>query len=414
MPPPSRPTIAVLASALALGCGVAGCGKADRLPAGGRSSGPVGNVGPMVAQGAVSLTTRNTTRLGGADVASDAAAVARTVYPGLTRQTRPQVVALAEERDWAGALAASALAGPPLRAPLLFSAHGALPAVSVESLAAMRPLGAPSLAGAQVIRVGTSAAVPGEYALRSLAGGQAAEEAADVAKLLLRASAAPPRQAIVLPLEAPPALQMPAAGLAAVSGSPILFADRAGLPRATATMLTRLRRPAIYVIGSQQLGPTALRELSRLGRVSVITTGAATGRPGVGPAAVAGAIAVARFADGSFGWGIKEPGHGLNFASLLRPLDAPAAALLSASGDYGPLLLLESPDALPAELAGYLSDIQPAYTPTVSPVRTFYNHGWLIGDESAISAVTQAQIDSLLAVVSRKSTPEEQPGAPGE
>ena len=58
---------------------------------------------------------------------------------------------------------------------------------------------------------------------------------------------------------------------------------------------------------------------------------------------MAGSIAVARYTDGEFGWGVKEPGHGLVFANSGRPLDAPAAALLSATGNYGPLLLLESP-----------------------------------------------------------------------
>ena len=62
------------------------------------------------------------------------------------------------------------------------------------------------------------------------------------------------------------------------------------------------------------------------------------------------AIAVARFSDGPFGWGVEQPGHGLVFASASRPLDAPAAAPLSASGDYAPLLLLERPDQVPSVL----------------------------------------------------------------
>ena len=81
------------------------------------------------------------------------------------------------------------------------------------------------------------------------------------------------------------------------------------------------------------------------------------------------AIAVARFTNGTFGWGVKEPGHGLVFANAGRPLDAPASALLSATGDYGPLLLLESADAVPPALAGYLCDIQPAYTSAPSSSR---------------------------------------------
>ena len=67
----------------------------------------------MAAQGAVSVATRNTTRLGGADAVDDAAAVARAVYPGLTAATRPLVVVLVNEHDWSAALAASVLASAP-------------------------------------------------------------------------------------------------------------------------------------------------------------------------------------------------------------------------------------------------------------------------------------------------------------
>ena len=66
---------------------------------------------------------------------------------------------------------------------------------------------------------------------------------------------------------------------------------------------------------------------------------------------------------------------------------------------------------MPTVLAGYLSNIQPAYTsaPEFRPVRGVYNHGWLIGDESAISAPTQAEIDAMLEISPRKPTSEEAP-----
>ena len=97
-------------------------------------------------------------------------------------------------------------------------------------------------------------------------------------------------------------------------------------------------------------------------------------------------------------------------STMARPLDAPAAALLSASGDYGPLLLLDSPSQVSSALAQYLADIQPAYgsAPQFRPVHGAYNHGWLIGDESAISAVAQAEIDSMLEIAPRK-TPAPEP-----
>ncbi len=407
--PVSRPLIVVLA-----GAALAGCGKSAPLPAG-SSGAPIAQVS---TQGAGGLATKNTTRLGGSDPATDAAAVARAVYPGLTVSTRPQAVVLADEHDWPAALAASALASAPLGAPLLYSEGSTLPSVSSQTLAAMRPTGAAQAGGAQVIRIGTTtAAAPAGYRTSTLTASEPAALAAEVAQLESRARGVAPRQAIVLAEDAPPALQMPAAGLSAESGAPILLVASTGVPTATRAELRSLHRPTIYVVGPSAVNSRVLAQLAHLGPVKPIGGGSgeeteAGGNP------IENAIAVARFADGAFGWGIHEPGHGLVFVNLSRPLDAPAAASLSANGDFGPLLLLDgvasAPGAgtsIPPALAGYLSDIKPAYSPQVPPVRSVYNHGWLIGDEQAISAVTQAEIDTLLET-SPRATATEEPSLP--
>ena len=75
-------------------------------------------------------------------------------------------------------------------------------------------------------------------------------------------------------------------------------------------------------------------------------------------------------------------------------------AALSASGKYGPLLLVDSRDHLPVPLQNYLLDIQPGYR--FDPVRGVYNHAWLMGDESAISVDVQARIDSLAEITKVK------------
>ena len=112
---------------------------------------------------------------------------------------------------------------------------------------------------------------------------------------------------------------------------------------------------------------------------------------------VRNAIAFARYLNGTFGWGVQDPGHGLVIANSNRPLDAPAAAALSGSGTYGPLLLVDSAKVVPAPLQNYLLDIQPGYRS--DPVRGVYNHAWLIGDESAISVASQAKADQLTEIV---------------
>jgi hypothetical protein len=392
--------------------GIAGCGKGGAEATSG--AGSPSKLAPVAAQGAVSVATRNTTRLGGDDAAADAAAVARAVYPGLTAATRPLAVAIVNERDWLPALAASVLASAPAGTPILFSEGETLPAVSLQTLEAMHPLGAPALGGAQVIRIGTAAAVPRGYLTRTVRVGLGLPTVAAAAIERLQATldgGSAPRDVIVLAADTEPALAMPAAGLAAESGAPVLFVTRARVPTQTAAVLAALHQPSLYVVDAAAVGHHTLDELRKFGKVRTITSGARRGAAveSVAAEAVQSAIEVARFTDGTFGWGVKEPGHGLVFANAGRPLDAPAAALLSATGDYGPLLLVASATQVPPALTTYLSDIQPAYSePQFPPVRGAYNHGWLIGDEGAVSTVVQAEIDSMLEIRPQAQSTEEQ------
>ena len=379
-------------------CVLAACGK---------SAGPGKSLAPVAEQGAVSVVTGNTSRIGGSNAASDAAAVARSVYPGLTPSSRPEAIVVVDEGSFQTALAASSLASSPLNAPLIFSSGGSLPGVSSEAIESLHPLGAASLGGAQVIRVGSSVSAPGGLRTLTLPPRAPAAAAAAVERLLARVRGSEPHQVIVVPTFAAHAQLAPVAGLSAQTGAPILFATAAGVPVATAGVLERLGHPAIYVIGAGQLHHPTMQELRHFGTVTAINGTTQIGGEDRTP--TGNSIAIARFTDGSFGWGIKEPGHGLVFANAARPLDGPAAALLSASGQYGPLLLLESADRIPTALGAYLADIQPAYTsaPAYQPVHGVYNHGWLIGDESMISPVTQAELDSLLAISPSKQSGEE-------
>lgn len=383
-----------LLALLAAGVVLAGCGKS--LPSAGTNTSRGAGVAPVGSSGAVSasgLVTANTARLGGADPVTDAAAVAVAADPGLTAATRPQAVVLVDEHDWPAALAGSALASAPLGAPLLYAEGDTLPAASAQALRTMRPRGAQALGGAQVIELGTTAAPAGykTLALTRTAPGDEAALAAQVVRLLALARGGAPRQAIVVGADGQRALAMPAAGLAAETGAPVLPVDARGIPPATRLALVGLRRPTIYAVGPPAAVSTAvLARLARLGRVRRIYDPT----PATGAAPAANAVAVARYSDGGFGWGVEEPGHGLVFANADRPLDGPATAALAASGQ--PLLLLEGADAVPPALATYLADIQPSY-PEYEPTRGFYNRGWVVGDEQAITATVQAQLDAMLA-----------------
>ncbi|HEY2632012.1 MAG TPA: cell wall-binding repeat-containing protein [Solirubrobacteraceae bacterium] len=377
--------------ATAIACiAMCGCGKnlPARVPGGGAGTGaPAGESGGGIP------ATKNTTRLGGANSVVDAAAVATAIYPGLTPATRPETVVVADASDWQAALVASTFAGRPLHAPLLFSDKGSLPVETVRALQTMRPRGAPTLERTQVLAVGDTS-VPSGYVARAVTGGSSATLAVAVERLATQLRKRAPREVIVTASDGAPAMTAPAAGLAAQTGAPILFTDRSSVPRATISELERLGRPSIYVVGpTGVVGESALKELESLGTTTRIE--------GADPSS--NAVAVARFSDGTFGWGAVEPGHGLVFANPDRPLDGPAASPLAATGDYAPLLLLEGPERLGSALGAYLSDLQPG-TPPLGPVHGVYNHGWVMGDESAITATTQARIDATLEISPKQAS----------
>ena len=47
-------------------------------------------------------------------------------------------------------------------------------------------------------------------------------------------------------------------------------------------------------------------------------------------------------------------------------------------------------------------------------MREVYNHGWLIGDEQAISALAQAELDTVLEIAPRQPSAGEQSVAAAE
>ena len=127
------------------------------------------------------FATKNTTRVGGADPAANAAGVALAVFPSTNDAQRPAAVTLVDEDDWAGAIAASVLMAAPLRAPILISGRQAMPEESVEALGALDPQGSSASDGAAVLAIGRAGAPAGLKAIRAKGDGAAATAAAILA-----------------------------------------------------------------------------------------------------------------------------------------------------------------------------------------------------------------------------------------
>lgn len=379
--------LSLLALALLGGCGDGGSGDTapdgDKRPVLGRGG---EEEAAAAGLGFPGFATKNTTRVGGADAVADAAAVAQAIYPSRDGDTRPQAVTLVDLKDWRTAISAAQLMARPVRAPVLFANGSDLPEATRAALERLAPSGSAAVGGAAVLRVGTAAKVEGAKTT-DVKGTGYAELAGAIDAVMTTATKKPSANVLVAPADAP-AFAMPAAGWAAKSGDPVLWVTRDAIPPATRRAILAHRRPRIYVLGPESaISKKVLDDLDELG------SGA---RRIQGPDPVRNAIAFARFTDGRFGWNVVDPGHGVVFASARRTLDAVAAAPLSAASKYGPLLLFDEPKVMPAPLQDYLLDIQPGFDS--DPVRGVYNHGWVIGDESAVSVDVQARLDTLLEI----------------
>jgi hypothetical protein len=392
------PALGAVAAVLALGAaGVAGYLIADEGEAEGGSGGTevlVGDVAgpePPVELGFPAVATANTTRVPGADPIADAAAAAIAVFPSAGGVPGPSAVTLVDAADWAAGVAATSLMGDPIRAPVLLTDSGEVPDVTADAIDALRPAGAPETDDRQAFRVG-DAAKPDGLSTLDVDGAGAAEVAVELARLRARLTGGKPQHLLLVGSDEP-AFAMPAAAWAARSGDPVLFLERNAVPEVTLDLLKAYEGVPVYV-----LGPESAVSADALKQVREVAPDAQ--RVGAEDA-VANAIAFARYADGTFGWNINDPGHGLVFANVERPLDAVAAAPLSASGSWGPLLISDDASTIPEPLAAYLLDLKPGFED--DPTRAVYNHAWLVGDTSALDVSFQARIDELIALAPIRS-----------
>ena len=384
---PAMPRLRLVAVLLLAALVATGCGRKINTD----DSAPPALLGtPSQARanlGFPEFATKNTTRVPGSGPTQIAAAVMHAVYPDPAR--RPDAITLVDSSDWRVAVAAAALMAPPINAPVLYTDGTDLPSASRSTLQQMAPQGSAAAGNAQVIRVG-DVAKPAGFKSSDIPPGNAFALSRSIAALVRSAKPGKTSHVIVTSAD-DPAYAAPAAAYAAKSGDPVLFVTHDTVPpetRAALAALAGLQRPRIYVLGpSRVVSPKVTQELRRLGRVKRIG----------GRDPVSNAIGMARYSDGSFGWKIVDPGHGVVFARAGRPLDSAAAAPLSGAGTFGPLLLLDSADRVPQALAQYLLDIQPGYQE--DPVRGVYNHGWIVGTKDAVSVAEQARIDALLEIV---------------
>jgi hypothetical protein len=350
------------------------------------------------------VATKNTTRVAGADPIADAAGVALAVYPSSGAGTHPPAVAIAPTDDWEAAIAASVLMANPVKAPVLLSGRSSLPSATSDALKQLAPAGSGATAGAQVLRIG-DVPNPGGMKTQAISGSDPFTLAATIDRFSSAAAGQPSADVMIASADQA-AYAMPAAGWAAISGNPILFVTGSTIPGPTRQALVSHQHPHIYVIGPRSVVPdSVLKQLAEYGTVK---------RVGADDPA-ANSVTFASYRDppcpfgqacvhvpNSFGWALRGPGHGYTLINAQRPLDAAAAAPLSASGSFGPELVVDNASTLSQPVLNYfLNYATPGYTQE-GPTAAVYNHGWVIGDQGAISVPVQAEMDSLLEAIPQR------------
>jgi ell wall binding domain 2 (CWB2) len=332
------------------------------------------------------FATKNTTRIAGGDSAAVAAGAALATFPSQGGVKGPGAVSMVAAEDWPSGVAASVLMSDPIGAPVLVSDTEQVPEITSTAVVALGPEGAPETDDAQVFAIG-DVATPGDLRATNVEGANPAEIAVAIDELRQRLTDSKPDH-IVLVSSDEPAFAMPVAAWAARSGDPVLFVQQQSVPTPTLDALKKYEGVPVYVLGpASVISDETFKEVRKVAPSALRISG---GDP------ITNAIEFARFESGEFGWSIVDPGHGLVIANAARPMDAAAASPLSASGKWGPLLLTETADVVPASLRGYLLDIKPGYVS--DPTRAFYNHAWLAGDAKALSVGFQAQVDELLEI----------------
>jgi hypothetical protein len=321
---------------------------------------------------------------------ADAAGVASALFPATTSSDRPTAVTLVDSKDWQSAIAAAVLAGPPIGAPLLLSDGDELPAVTEETLEALRPAGSDLSKDAQVIRIGDAVARPDGYKTAVVQGADVFERAAAIDRFVSAARGQPSADVVLYSAE-DPAWAMPAAAWAARSGDAALPVNRDSIPAPIRRALSEHEQPSVHLLGPPEAISEAVERELRQRRLA----GSVSRVEGATP--VENAIAFARYERGDFGWGVVVPGYNFTIANLDRPMDAAAAAALGTRGVFAPLLLTDDAEALPAALRDYLLSVQPGYED--NPGEAVYNRAWILGDDSAISVPQQAQIDATTELI---------------
>ncbi|QED49416.1 cell wall-binding repeat-containing protein [Cytobacillus dafuensis] len=340
------------------------------------------------------FSTKNVTRLDSKNLIDAAVSVSKTIWPATQDDNKPGTVLLVPADNWQYALAATDLIHHPNNGPVLFYEDGDIPEETMKELKRLSPVGNDD--GTEVMVIGDADQkiidLLKDYSIEQITGDDSAEFAKNVDLTYAEVAGDIPQSVIIVSSEEEAKLySLLAANWIAHMPEPVLYVTKDSIPDATVDALKlRNNRANIYILGPDTAVTSDIEnKLQEFGSVTRIQ----------GKDPVETSIAFAKFKDEKtkFGWGLTEPGYGLEFISTENAEFAIAGAPFAHLGKHAPLIWLDKGE-LSAETHEFLAQLQPTFKddPTVGP----YNHAFILGSSDAISMKTQGMIDQMLEITS--------------
>ncbi|ULO05023.1 cell wall-binding repeat-containing protein [Paenibacillus sp. 19GGS1-52] len=378
-------TLTLLLSAVLTGCQA---GKETSTAANDSSAKPSIDI-PWIA-------TKNTTRINSSDPIQAAVLVSQTLWSAQTKNNTPSSVVLTDLSNWQIAAASTDLIHHPSNGPVLYVTPDGIPEATLKELKRLNPLGAAGNNEVQVVLVGPMAAnveeqlKPLKLKVDKITGDEPAAIAQSIDAYYAKASGKLPQAVIIGSMDSPE-FTLPAVNWIAHMPEPLLYVTKDEIPAPTiAALKERGGKATIYILGPKKIISAAVeQQLQQYGSVTRV----------YGNDAYENAISFAKFKDSSngFGWGITTPGHNLSLLTTDSTMLAIAAAPFSHLGKHAPLIFTKK-DGLSDAVMEYMMTLQPKFKD--SPAEGPYNHAWLTGDSSSITAGTQSEIDDMLEISS--------------
>lgn len=317
----------------------------------------------------LSWNLKTSSRLNGDTPGQLAVAANRARFPDPARRG-PGAVVIVGGDDPAFALAAAALAAPPLNGALL-------PTTGVDTGVVQRELA--RLRAPRVLALGD---VPGA---ESLGGADPVLAAAEVARLVTASRGAPPVRVLLADVEEATEI-LPLLAWLAFSGDVLLFTRAGSIPIETNDVL-------------RQFG--GVEAIYRTARAAEVPPGLAT-RIGTLPdlRGARGAVRLAEYHDpaGGLGWGYdrsRRDAHHRYIIARAQDWQGAFAAATLAPAIRAPLLW-SGARGLAGPTEAYLWKIKPEFYE--SPAEGPFHHTWIAGDLARVSFGAQARADLALEI----------------